>query len=591
MIRYQQIGAPLDHAHAKLRTEQLRKWLRQNGYQGLLISHDDAFLGEYIQKCDERLCWATGFSGSAGLAFISPEGGSLVTDGRYLLQAKQEVSPSGLDVVPLEDRAMVLEELTRDAVIVAWPDQFDHDSWVFWGEHIDRAGGQLLALNEHPVDLLWEDRPLRKRSQPTAHPIAYAGFEAAEKLTSIRAMMDEKNLAALFVGDCCAVAWLCNIRGRDIPHTPIIQASMLIMQDMVCIQMEGAERIGALQALLGDGFKVGDDSVDQQLLTMHAGTIGFDPRHTNARMAQKFSCFEKQEPMPCPLNRMKMIKNDAEIMGMREAHLRDGVAMVKFLAGLEQDPAQDELSLVAKLETARDLDDDLFDISFDTICGIDAHGAIIHYRVSEASNIPLCSEGSLVLIDSGGQYSFGTTDITRCLWIGPHEPSQAIIDDHTLVLKAHIALGQAKFPAGTNGIQLDAITRAPLWLEGRDFAHGTGHGVGAALSVHEGPCGIHKRAQQPLQEGMVLSNEPGLYVENSHGIRIENLVLVAKDEQGLCFETLTLCPIDLRLIDPKKLTSQEVGWLNAYHQLVFDRLAPHLNTHEQAWLKQACRAV
>ncbi|HCJ62093.1 MAG TPA: X-Pro aminopeptidase [Alphaproteobacteria bacterium] len=590
-MTYQQIEPPIP-SHDKLaRIALLRDWLIANKFDGLLINHDDESLGEYLQARDERLCWATGFSGSSGLALVTPTGGHVITDGRYHLQAATEVAGCGLEVLDHAEDITALNDLPQRARIAAWPQQFPVKSWAYWEEKTGKAGHVLEQIATHPVDDVWQDRPPRKNSTPRPHDLALAGQTSAEKLQHLRSWLLNHELDGFVTTDATCICWLANIRGADLPHTPVIQSALLVTRDDAVISLEGRERAGLLQSLLHDAFSVRDDGL-LGITKQVKNAVAYDPAKTSAGMLQALRNHGCQPtPKPCPISAQKMIKNDAEQAGMREAHRRDGLAMVRFLSALDKMPPKDELEIVIRLEESRRLSDKLLDISFDTISGLDEHGAVIHYRVSRESNKAVAANGSLLLLDSGGQYTDGTTDITRTIWVGNASPGRRMIENHTLVLKAHIALAQCRFPVGTNGIQLDAITRAPLWMAGKDFAHGTGHGVGAALSVHEGPCGIHKRATTPLAPGMILSNEPGYYEAGSHGIRIENLVLVVADGDTLGLETLTLAPIDLRLVAKDMLTDHECAWLNKYHQHVWDILHPDLDDHHASWLKKATAAI
>ncbi len=595
---------------AASRLRDVRSALQEAGVDWFLVPHADAHQNEYLPERGERLAWLTGFTGSAGFAVIGRERTFLYVDGRYTIQARQQTNQEAFEICDLVANPPI-EHLKAH---LKKSEKIGFDAWLLtigqekrWQDMAEAASCSLVAI-DNPIDAVWQDQPKLPCEKAWCHPVEYAGDSVETKLTLIRSQIKEAGADCLLITDPAAVAWAFNLRGSDVVHNPLALAFAVIPSD-------SAES----PVLFIDAGKLGVDdrtTLEKTLeiqpyesliewVSDNAENIrfGIDPAQVAASLGAAIhdaggSLVEK----PDPVTRLRAIKNETEIHGSRAAHLRDGVAMARFLAWLDRQQAGsvDEIAAARKLEemrklTAEEMGSELREIAFDTISGAGANGAIIHYRVTNKSNLTLETD-SLYLVDSGGQYVDGTTDITRSIAIGT--PPAEAVEDATLVLKGHISIAMARFPAGTRGIDLDPLARIALWRAGKDYAHGTGHGVGSYLNVHEGPQSISRRGMAALEPGMIISNEPGYYREGAYGIRIENLVLVTGaeaisggDQLMLGFETLTLCPIDLRLVDPEKLTMEERDWLNAYHHRVHDSLAPHLNYEDRSWLERATRAI
>lgn len=545
----------------------LRRLMEQQGLSALLIPRTDEFQGEYIASYSQRLAWLTGFTGSAGFAVITKEKAAFFTDGRYILQAKEEL-PSFYEQYNISQKSppqWILENLFAQGKV-------GYDPWLFTESQLNRYDRPLVALTANPIDAMWIDRPAPPRGPICLHPIEYAGEDTKSKRTRIAASLKADQL---LLTTCDSIAWLLNIRGNDVPHTPLVQSICLLRRDSTYILFVDLRKVNAdiLKSLQNDGGQLIDISQILPYLQKITGACQIDPQTLPMILLQTLnqSGIEiVREPDPCLLP--KAIKNGLELKGAREAHIQDGLALHRFFEWLDKQPLQGEtteLSAAEKLHEFRKEGHLFQDLSFDTISGFAAHGAVIHYGVTPKSNIPLRRDG-IYLLDSGGQYLTGTTDVTRTIALGAPTAEQK--DRYTRVLKGHIALAQAVFPEGTTGAQLDVLARQFLWEVGCDYDHGTGHGVGSYLSVHEGPQGISKRPSDvPLKPGMILSNEPGYYKEGEYGIRIENLmtVVVVPEFPGFYgFETLTLAPLDLKLIDDNLLTDQERAWVEKYHEQI-----------------------
>jgi len=559
-----------------------------------------------VPASEQRLAWLTGFSGSAGVAIVLMERALLFVDGRYTLQAREQVDTSLFTIEHLVETP--LERWLEENLAAG--DRIGYDPWLHTVEGAERlgkacaaAGATLVAVEPDLIDAIWADRPAPPLGAVTLHDVRFAGEAAEDKLARIRAEVAKLRADALVVSDPHAVAWAFNIRGADVAHTPLPLAFAIVPQagrpslfvdgrklsnkvrnrlEALADVREPSDFVGALGALGRQKQTVRLDQVTAadalaRLITSHGGKVA---RGT------------------CPIALMKAVKNEIEIAGARAAHIRDGAAVTRFLAWFDREAPRGkltEIDAVAALESFRRDTGLLKDISFPTIAGAGPDGAIVHYRVTSRSN-RVVVPGELFLIDSGGQYEDGTTDITRTIAVG--EPTAEMRDRFTRVLKGHIAIARAIFPEGTTGAQLDSFARQFLWTQGLDFDHGTGHGVGSYLSVHEGPARISKLGTAALKPGMILSNEPGYYRAGAYGIRIENLVLVvaAAPVRGAekplnAFETLTLAPIDRRLIVPELLTPEETGWLDRYHARVVEALSPLLDADSRAWLTAATRPL
>ncbi len=583
------LGAP--------RLKMLRAQLKAMGLDGFLVPRADAHQNEYVAPCEERLAWLTGFTGSAGFALVLDDKAALFADGRYTIQAREQVNSKAFAIVALGE----VSPSDWLATNVKKGARVGYDPWRHTGGQIARfeaaakkAGANLVAVDENPIDLLWSDRPAPPLGRVVLHPKKYAG-EAAE--TKLKRVAKALSADALLVSDPHALAWAFNLRGADVAHTPIALGYALIPRRGKPRLFLDPEKFSARTALaLAKLAQVAPPSALPETLKALGAKkqkILFDSATAPERLTRLFTEAGGQaEAGTDPIALMKARKNATELAGARVAHLRDGVAMARFLCWFDAKAPRGRLSEIAAaqaLETFRRDSGALRDISFPTISAAGPHAALPHYRVTEKSNARIGK--GVYLVDSGAQYLDGTTDVTRTLAVG--RASKEARRANTLVLKGHIAIACAVFPKGTSGAQIDSFARRPLWEAGLDFDHGTGHGVGSYLSVHEGPQRISKLGATALEPGMILSNEPGYYREGAFGIRIENLVAVeprdipGAEREMLGFETLTLVPIDLRLIEPKLLTDAEKAWLNAYHAKVRAALSPFLDPTERAWLTQA----
>jgi Xaa-Pro aminopeptidase len=604
--RFQSFEDRAERAASGPRLAALRTELARRGLTGFIVPRSDRHQNEYVPASEQRLAWLTGFSGSAGIAIVLMERALLFVDGRYTLQAREQVDTSLFTIEHLVETPpdrWIEENLTAG-------DRIGYDPWLHTVEGAERlgkacaaAGAALVAVEPDLIDAIWADRPAPPLGVVTLHDVRFAGQAAEDKLARVRAEVAKLRADALVVSDPHAVAWAFNIRGVDVAHTPLPLAFAIVPQagrpslyvdgrklsndvrnrlEALADVREPSDFVGALGALGRQKQTVRLDQATAadalaRLITSHGGKV--------TRGA-------------CPIALMKAVKNEIEIAGARAAHIRDGAAVTRFLAWFDREAPRGkltEIDAVAALESFRRDTGLLKDISFPTIAGAGPDGAIVHYRVTSRSN-RVVAPGELFLIDSGAQYEDGTTDITRTIAVG--EPTAEMRDRFTRVLKGHIAIARAIFPEGTTGAQLDSFARQFLWAQGLDFDHGTGHGVGSYLSVHEGPARISKLGTAALKPGMILSNEPGYYKAGAYGIRIENLVLVVAaapvpgGEKPLnAFETLTLAPIDRRLIVPELLTRSETAWLDRYHARVVEALSPLLDADSRAWLTAAARPL
>jgi len=579
------------------RLQALRAEIAREGLIGILVPRADLHQGEYVAACDERLAWLTGFTGSAGFCIVLPDVAGVFIDGRYRVQVRAQVADCFTpvhwpEVQPGPWIAQMQGEIAG---------RIGFDPWLHTKREIDGIRAALpthieLVPCDNLIDRIWNDRPAPPQAPARAHPIEFAGESSEAKRTRIAASLAPARACVLTLPD--SICWLLNIRGADIPRNPVTHALAILQENGALALYAEPAKFAGLEDHLGPQVTLHPQSDLSPALRQLKGPVRVDPASApwqiGAELAEAGTEITWAED-PCILP--KAVKNAAEIKGMEAAHLRDGAAMVEFLAWLETEAPKEtltEIDVVTRLEAARAASNELIDISFDTICGAGPHGAIVHYRVTHGSNRAV-KAGELLLVDSGGQYRDGTTDITRTLAVGP-VPEEARAP-YTRVLQGMIALSRARFPRGVAGAHLDALARAPLWMAGQDFDHGTGHGVGAALCVHEGPARISRVSDIPLREGMILSNEPGYYREGAFGIRIENLVRVIKapdlgdNRDQLAFETLTLCPIDTRLIDLELLSTQERDWLNAYHARVESALASCVAPETRDWLARACAPI
>ncbi len=576
---------------------QLRDRLRAEQLDGFIVPREDEYQGEYVPACNERLKWATGFGGSAGLAIILEPEAALFVDGRYTLQARNQVDTSVIEVVHSADQRpadWLKQRQLKGARIAVDPRLHSLSALRSFEAAVNKAGGSLVELAANPIDSLWQNRPANPIGTISVQPANLTGASIADKTRGLVANLETAGVDRLIIAQPENIAWLLNIRGQDVPHTPFVLSYAILNRSGDIIWYIDPDRLDdSVKAHLGDRVTVvPPKNLEADLRSMAADKIMLDPMTTPAWFASVLggTLIEADDPIALP----KARKNKAEIDGAEAAHLLDGVALCKFLYWIDQTTAEQnisEIEAVQKLEACRAASGHLLDISFDTIAGSGPHGAIVHYRVTETSNRHL-QAGDLFLLDSGGQYRGGTTDVTRTILIGDIPPADAV-NCFTTVLRGHIALAMAHFPAGTNGAQLDTLARAPLWEKGWDFDHGTGHGVGSYLSVHEGPQRISKGSSVPLEPGMIVSNEPGYYRADAFGIRIESLQYVTPAESRgeramLCFQVMTLAPIDRALIDASQLAPSEKNWLNTYHARVYEKISPHLTQDEVTWLKAQC---
>ena len=582
----------------------MRAELKRRGLDGFVVPRADRQQNEYLPASEERLAWLTGFTGSAGAAAVLAERAALFVDGRYTVQAAAQIDAKLFAIEHLVDSPpeQWLEQNLKSGA------KLGYDPWLHTSESADRlrkacatAGAELVAVDNNPIDALWSDRPAPPAGSVSLRDIKLAGESAADKFKRIQAELKKLRADVLVVSDPQNVAWAFNIRGSDIAHTPLALAFAVIPREgKPALYVETAKLDNKTRPALEEIAAVrAAAELARDLAQLKDKIVRLDQASAADALTRLVSGYGGKPVRGAdPIALMKAVKNHAEIAGSRAAHTRDGVAMARFLAWLEREaPAGKltEIDAVEALESFRRDSGLLKDISFPTIAGSGPNGAIVHYRVTRATNRTI-GKNELFLVDSGAQYEDGTTDITRTVAVGT--PSDEMRDRFTRVLKGHIAIATAVFPENTSGAQLDPLARTALWQAGLDFDHGTGHGVGSYLSVHEGPARISKLGTVALRRGMILSNEPGYYKTDAYGIRIENLLLViaAPEPKGAekpvnAFETLTLAPIDRRLIDSRLLTAKERNWIDSYHAHVQEVLSPLLDAATRAWLDAAARPL
>lgn len=585
----------------------LRAEMKKQNLDGFIIPHDDEYQNEYIPAYAERLMWATGFSGSAGAALIMQDKAVMFTDGRYTLQVRQQTDSAFFDYIDITETppdAWLAENAPKSAAIGYDPMLHTTASVAKLKTAADTAGFKLVAVSQNPVDLAWKDQPSSPLAPIKPHDLTFAGKSSADKRKEIAAAIAKAGADTALITAPPSLAWLFNVRGGDVSRSPLPLGRALLNKDGTATLFAAPEKIGNdLSGFLGDDVDIRaetDVTAALEKLGKQGGKVAVDPAMAPSKYVDDLkSAGAVVIPLTDPCALPRAAKNETEIAGARTAHIRDGAAVTKFLHWLDTEAQSgdvDEITAAEKLENIRTQSQELRDLSFDSISGAGPNGAICHYHVSTETNAPL-KRGSLYLIDSGGQYPDGTTDITRTVPIG--EPSNEMRDRFTRVLKGHIALATMKFPKGTTGHQLDMVARKPLWDAGLDYDHGTGHGVGSFLGVHEGPQRIAKAPNtQALMPGMIVSNEPGFYKEGEFGIRIENLIVVTApkpvpggEREMMEFETITLAPINLDLVKTDLLTEGERQWLNAYHRRVRDTLSPLLPSEIKDWFENATRAI
>ena len=588
----------------KERIHALRMTFRPNNIKAFIIPSTDPHLSEYVAPYWMSREWISGFTGSAGTAVILMDKAGLWTDSRYFLQAEKELEGSGITLYKemLPETPSITKFLCQN---LKPGESVSIDGKMFSVQQVEQMKEDLapyqlqVNLFGDPLKNIWKDRPSMPDAPAFIYDVKYAGKSCGEKVAAIRTELKKKGIYALFLSSLDEIAWTLNLRGSDVHCNPVIVSYLLVTQDEVVyfispekITQEVNEYLQEQQVSLRKY-----DEAESFLNSFTGENILIDPKKTNYAIYSAINPACKVVRGESPVTLLKAIRNEQEIAGIHHAMQRDGVALVKFLKWLEASVLsgkETELSVDRKLHEFRAAQPLYMGESFDTIAGYKEHGAIVHYSATEESDVTLQSKGFL-LLDSGAQYLDGTTDITRTIALG--ELTEEEKTDYTLILKGHIALAMAKFPAGTRGAQLDVLARMPIWSHGMNFLHGTGHGVGHFLSVHEGPQSIRMN-ENPivLQPGMVTSNEPGVYKAGSHGIRTENLTLVCKDKEGMFgeyfkFETITLCPICKKGIIKEMLTAEEVKWFNDYHRTVYEKLSPSLNEEEKKWLLEATKAI
>jgi Xaa-Pro aminopeptidase len=578
----------------------LRAEIFRVGLDGVLIPRGDAFLGEYVPPSAERLAWVSGFTGSAGLALVTATRAILFVDGRYTTQAARECGPDW------EFRHLIEQPPAGVLKADFAGARIGYDPWLHSEAGLERlsaAGVELVPLTANPVDAVWTDRPAPPTAPAVPHPLAFAGVDSAAKRDTAAASLREAGEAAVVLADPHSVAWLLNLRGSDLAHTPLVLAQALLDSDgAVTLFLEPARADAAVRAHLGNGVALRPPKELGAALAGLAGRkVRLDPELTPvwiARRLREAGVTVVSGEDPCKLPRA--CKNPVEQDGARAAHRRDAVALARFLAWFASVPRAGltEMGAAARLLALRGDGRDFVAESFPAIAGAGEHGAIVHYRATPETDRAIGPD-EVFLLDSGAQYRDGTTDVTRTLWTGPGVPPAELRARYTRVLQGHLALAAMRFPEGVAGPHLDAIARRALWEAGLDYDHGTGHGIGSFLSVHEGPAGISRAAKPvPLKPGMILSDEPGFYAPGEYGIRIENLLLVqaAEEQPGqrkpfLRFEVLTLAPYDRALIEVGMLTPGERAQVDAYHARVLSDVGPLVDEGVRRWLAGACAAL
>lgn len=578
------------------RLVRLREEMQREHLDAVIIPTTDPHNSEYTADHWKGREWMSGFNGSAGTAVITLTGAALWTDSRYFLAAEEQLQGTGY--------VLMKEKVSGTPTIAEWLATQQVENVAIDGsvvsastvrklqQELRQHGGMTLRTNWDPLERVWSERPAIPASPVSIHPLEYAGEATHDKLQRIRKALRQEHADGMLVASLDDIAWTLNLRGQDVHCTPVFVSYLLISTQKVTLYIN-KEKLSqeVLAYLKTEGVGVDDyANVGKGLKDYFEYNILMDPDEVNATLFGKANCQVVEAASPIPV--LKAVKNEREIAGFRQAMLRDGIAMVKFLKWLRpavEAGGQTEMTVAEKLRSLRAEQPLYRDLSFDTIAGYQAHGAIVHYEATPETDVPLRPEG-LLLIDSGAHYEDGTTDITRTIALGPVTEEQKHI--YTLVLKGHIQLAMARFPQGTCGTQLDVLARQAMWRERLNYLHGTGHGVGSYLCVHEGPHQIRmNHIPQPLLPGMTVTDEPGLYLAGRFGVRTENVLLVRESGEGeygpfLDFEVLTLCPIDTTPIDFTMLTQEEKDWLNRYHQHVYDLLAPHLDEEERAWLRE-----
>ncbi len=592
------------HNDTQSRVNAIREWLAQHNIDALLVPHEDEYLGEYVPAHNERLHWLTGFTGSAGAAVITKDKAAIFVDGRYTVQVTKQVPADLFEYRHLiEEPALdwITDHLANGASVAIDP-RMHNSAWLDMAQAKLAGALELKILASNPIDELWHDRPAPVVSDVRLMATEAVGQSSESKRQEIAELVKKTGADSAVITALDSICWLLNVRGLDVSRLPVLLSHAILHSDSSVEYFLDPARLPAeFDAHVGSGVTVHHpEALQARLETLTGKNVLVDPATSNAwfkLVLQNAGASVVSKADPCLMP--KAAKNAVEIAGMKACHIRDGVAMSKFLSWLDAEVVasnlHDEATLADKLEAFRSEDPTLMDLSFDTISAAGGNAAMCHYNHENQPEPGKLELNTLYLVDSGGQYLDGTTDITRTIAIG--QPSQEMIKQFTLALKGHIGVARARFPKGTRGYQIDTLARQHLWAEGYDYDHGTGHGVGHFLSVHEDPASISKKQiDVPLTEGMVLSNEPGYYRADAFGIRIENLELVVEtptngDFPVLSFESLTRCPIDKRNINVDMLTRPELAWLNDYHQKVWDEISPLVEGDVKEWLRQATLPV
>ncbi len=576
----------------------LRFILKKNHLDGFIINRGDEFLNEYVAPYAERLAWLTGFTGSAGMAIVLTDNAAVFSDGRYILQMQQQLDQELWEYHHISHKSPLAWILDHNHLQKL---KLGYDPRLMSQKNLESLQNNkiiLVPITDNPIDTIWLDQPGYPNQPIEPHPLEFSGLSHHNKIEKLQKELLFNNEDAFIFCDPASICWLLNIRGSDVPYSPIPLVFAILYRDHVCLYADQEQYSETLSDFLGHTVKLcSRNDIYSDLRKITSFVIGLDKNQTPIGFIQ---LLEKQEISihyrTNPILLPKSCKNQVEQKGAINAHIRDGIAMCRFLFWLEKNGIDKSETVVAeKLNQFRIETGGKFykEESFPAISATGSNGAIIHYQATK-TNHSIIRENQLYLIDSGGQYKDGTTDITRTIWMGKNFAPPSIREQATMVLKGHIALSSAIFPIGTTGSQLDVLARYALWQNGLNYDHGTGHGVGSYLSVHEGPCRI---SSQPfpisLKEGMILSNEPGYYLAGHHGIRLENLLLVCKApyDNFLKFNPLTLVPFDWKIINSTLLTPQEKNWLNNYHKQITDLIYPHLNKNEQTWLMKMCTFI
>lgn len=588
------------------RLARLRELMRREKLSAFVFPSTDPHNGEYVPDHWKGREWVSGFNGSAGTVVVTGNAAALWTDSRYFIAAAQQLEGTGIELMKLKipGTPTIAEWLGQQLIDCQRPEvgidgmvnsQASAEALI---ADLRSHGGITVRTNLDPLKTIWTDRPPIPQDLVSVHPLEYAGEDVKSKVSRIRKALRDLHADGMLMSALDDIAWTLNMRGTDVHCNPVFVSYLLISSNSVTLYINKVKLSHVVMAYLQDnGVSIDDyENVDKGLKSYPDYNILIDPDETCYTLARIAACQEvvrSKSPVPA----LKAVKNEAEIRGYRSAMLKDGIAMVKFLKWLKpavQVGGQTELSVDRKLTSLRRQQPLFRDISFDTIAGYGTHAAIVHYEATPETDIPLEPHG-MILIDSGAQYQDGTTDITRTIALGPVSDYEKHV--YTLVLKGHIQLAMCKFPKGAAGTQMDILARSAMWREGLNYLHGTGHGVGSYLNVHEGPHQFRMEwMPAPFVEGMTVTDEPGIYLPDRFGVRIENTMIVEKYKttefgEFLQFDALTLCPIDTAPIDVSMLSDEEVEWLNSYHRRVYDAIAPHVSMDEREWLREATKEI